>query len=425
MIVNNLRSEISQDQARVAATIIWETRRHPAQQIYFKTSQKFAEDLSCNPHAFLTACAMPAIRHGEQRIAIDAEICPELRQGLMTAMNLMRQWYGPRRQPVRIEARTSARLLTPRTPVRTGVFLSGGVDSLASLRANRLDFPSSHPGSFKDALFIQGIERKKDAKHFAPALRALNEITSQDPELNLIPVYTNIRELDDDSFFWGAEFQGAALAAVAHAFTRRLTTVSIPATSDMLNLHPYGSHPMLDPSYSSSDLQIRHDGILLSRLAKTRLIADWDVALQNLRVCNAPRAIKAGALNCGQCEKCLRTKLALLALGKLSDTRAFARDGLSNAALLDKLHIKNRASKSYQESCYRELIAPLAAQGHHDLAQHVERFITRSNAKHRRIERRQRIRDFKATLKRIDRTLLNGSLRRLFKVIGLHPQKSL
>jgi hypothetical protein len=364
------------------------------------------------------------MRHGESRLAIDARICPELRQGLITASHLIRHWYGPERQPVRIEAQTSDKLLTSRAPARAGVFLSGGVDSLASVRANHLDFAPEHPGWFKDGLFIHGIERNKDAEHFALALRSLKEIQSQDPELSLIPIYTNIRELDDDSFFWGVEFQGAALAAVAHAFARRLTSVSIPATSDMPNLHPYGSHPLLDPNYSSSDLQIRHDGILLSRLDKTKLIAEWDVALQNLRVCNSPRKIKSGALNCGQCEKCLRTKLALLALGKLDKTRAFARTGVSNAALLDKLYIKNRASKSYQESCYRELIAPLTQQGHHDLARRVERFISRSRTIDKRNVRKQLIRDGKDRLKRIDRKFLNGSIRKFFRTIGMHPQKS-
>jgi len=423
MIIGNLRSESSHEGARVMATITWEDSDRPSQDIYFETDSAFAHALTCNPHSFLVACAMPAMRHRERRMFIDAAIDPRLHNGLTTAMNWIRHWQGPERRLLRIEARTSDIPLHPNSPERAGLFMSGGIDSLGSLCANRIDFAREHPGSFKDALFIQGIERDKDIGHFVPALQSLTEIVAQDPDLTLIPVRTNIRELDNDSYFWGMEFQGAALAAVAHAFARRLTSVAIPATADMFHLHPYGSHPLLDPNYSSSDLQILHDGITLSRLTKTALVADCAVALQHVRVCNNPKAIPPGSLNCGQCEKCLRTKLALLALGKLDQTRAFPSDGPSNETLLKSLKIKNRASRSYQESCYQELITPLTERGHAGLARQVEQFIARSRAADGQHTKKIRIRAGKERLKDIDRKYIGGGLRRILRALGLRSRK--
>jgi len=368
------------DRTRVTATIVWEDSDRPAHELYFETTLPFAKGVSCNPHAFLTACIMPAMRHGEKRIAMDAEICPELRTGLRTAMGWIFHWFGGAHHVVSIEAKVRASLPEPRTPARAGVFLSGGIDSLSTLRANRLDFPLEHPGSFRDGLLIHGIEKGKTPQQFQQAFAAVSNI-AQDAGIDVIPVYTNIRDLDDDSAFWGHEFQGAALSAVAHAFSRRLTAISIPATYDLRGLIPYGSHPLLDPQYSSADLQIRHDGVLLSRLDKTKLIADWDLALQNIRVCNRPKAITHGALNCGVCEKCLRTKLALLALGKLEQAGAFPASAPSISQLLSTVTIGNTAARQYQESCYQDAANGLAESGHIDLARQVEQLLARSHAR--------------------------------------------
>lgn len=408
MKIENLRSEENGNLARVAATVIWEDCDRPTQEIYFETTTAFAQGLSCNPHAFLVACIMPAMRHGEERVSINAEICPELRNGLITAMSWIRHWYEPDRKPVQIEAKTKSHLPMPHTPERAGLFLSGGIDSLATLRVNRLNFPVEHPGSFKDGFLIHGIEKGKDLELFKQAVSSLS-IIALDADISLIPVYTNIRHLDYDSSFWGKEFQGAALSAVAHTFSRRLTTVAIPSSFDISHLYPYGSHPLLDPNYSSSDLQIRHDSILLSRLTKTKLVADWDVALQNIRVCNKPKLIKTGTLNCGQCEKCLRTMLALLALGMLDKTRAFPEVDISEELILANAYIKY---PPYAEFCYRELIVPLAAKGRLDLVRAIERLIAQYHTESRLKQREER-------LKQIDRKFLKGNLFKFCKAVAL------
>jgi hypothetical protein len=139
MRIEDLRSEKKAGKSRVAATVIWEDCNRSTHDVYFETEEAFAEGLVCNPHAFLVGCAIPAMHYGEQRVFIDAEICPELKLGLMDAMSWLRHWYyDPDRALVQIEAKTRSGLPTPRTPERAGFFFSGGIDAYATLRMSTL-----------------------------------------------------------------------------------------------------------------------------------------------------------------------------------------------------------------------------------------------------------------------------------------------
>ncbi len=402
MKIDNFRSEKQGPRARVTATIRWEDCERPTQDVYFETDDAFAPSLSCNPHAFLIASIVPAIHYGEKRVFLDAEICPELRHGLMTAMSWMRHWYyQPERELVRIEAKTQADIPTPRRIDRAGFFFSGGIDSFAMLRANRLHVPPQHPGFMQDALLVYGLEL--DAPEaFEHVVHSLSEVV-QEAGITLIRVYTNLylhyryEDAATGFSFWYHELMGAALAAVAHALAPRLTVASIASDYDIPNQRPHGSHPLLDPNYSSRDLHIRHDGITLSRFAKTKLAADWDVALQHLRVCNQYKRYGPGRLNCGQWEKCVRTMLALVALGVLDKTGAFPVHDVS-ADMLRSIKLSHSTVPLYDE-----LIAPLVAKGRQDLARAVERKI----AEH---DKRQRIIKRHARMKQIDQQHLGGSL---------------
>ena len=402
MKIENFRTEQQGSSVRSVATLIWENRDRPPQDIYFETTEEFAQGLTSNPHAFLIAGVIPAMRYGETRIAIEEEICPQLLEGLITNMNWLSHWFGEGRQPIPIEAPVQSQPLNISTSTRAGLFFSGGVDSLAALRNNRLNFPREHPGSIKDGLLVYGLLKGED--EFTPAFKRVVDSVSeiaQDADMTLIPVntnvYTHLRDLDLDFRFWRYEYQGAALAAIAHAFSHRLTTVSIASTYDLANLDVWGSHPLLDYNFSSSSLNIVHENLVLSRLAKIKLIADWDVALKNLRVCNKSQIYKHNQLNCGQCEKCVRTMAALLALNILPQTKTFSASDITESHLVKGARI----SDPYEASCYRELILPLSAQNRYDLVRGIQRAISRYQEK-----------DIKGIIKKIDRTLLKGFIKK-------------
>jgi hypothetical protein len=230
---------------------------------------------------------------------------------------------------------------------------------------NLLHYPKGHPGRVRDALLVHGFDiggvvaRGMKYPVFERAKAAMAPV-AKDAGVTLIPVYTNIRHLCDDRDLWLNRFFGAVLAAVAHAFTDRLDIVYLAASYDLANLVPCGSHPMLDPEFSSFDMSLRHLHVEYTRIEKLRLIADWDVALQNFRVClaNVP-----DRLNCGRCEKCVRTMTGLVAIGALHKTRAFVEDDVA-PGLFDAFSITIR----HRQPFYLELLDDLETVGRQDLA---------------------------------------------------------
>jgi hypothetical protein len=395
MRIDKLRTERRGDRRRVAATVTWEDCDRPPHDLYFETTDAFGDGLSANPHAFLAGSLLPAMRYGEDRIAVEDEICPEFLNGLDVIATWFWHWhYSGKRRRIRIEPRTTRRVRTSARPARAGLLFSGGIDSLATLRRNRLRFPPEHPGSIKDGLCVFGLEQS-DPRRFEYVFRSVSRIAA-DAAISLIPVYTNVylQYRDEDARnrfrFWALQLQGGALAAIGHAFAGRLSTVYVAATDaipDLSLLHqreipPYGTHPLIDPNYSSSDLRIHHDGIDLSRLQKIALIADWPIALQNLRVCNQFEQYEPDRLNCGRCEKCLRTMLGLLVIGKLQESRAFPITDVAAALIEKAAKLTPRGlADSGLAGTYRELLAPLRAAGRWDLARPLARRLRRATAR--------------------------------------------
>lgn len=412
MKIENLRTEKKGNRPRVAASITWEDCDRPALDMYFETEEAFEEGLTCDPHAFLVGCVLPAMHHGEKRVRIDADICPELRENLNTAMHWIRHWYyGPDRELVTIEAGIRRGLPHERTTGRTGFFFSGGIDCLAALRANRLNYPKEHPGYIRDGLLIYGqnIESDSRPETFAKACAEFAELVAESG-IVLVPVYSNIRLLDDSKEMFSIN-HGAILGAVAHAFSRRLTSVCVSASDSIPGLRfvrspivkPHGSHPLLDPCFGSSDMRIRHDGITMTRLDKTRLIAEWDTALRNIKVCgpNWP------GRNCGQCEKCIRTMLELLAVGVLDRSKAFPAGAITEE-LVARVHIKKSAFGYTIDDDYLELIEPLKRVGRPDLAHAVGQVVRRAGQKKRGLATK---------LRELDRKYLAGTLAKTKKLV--------
>ena len=409
MKIDTFKTEKNKERIKVSAKIQWEDCNRSPQVVFFETDKNFSDVFSCNPHAFIVGCILPAMRFGEKRIFMDAEICPDLRDGLITVMSWMRQWgrYKPEQELIRIEAKKLSKPGIPSLPGRAAFFFSGGIDSLATLTTNHLNYPVEHPGYIREGLVVCGWEVYEEDK-FAHVLRSVSEI-ARDAGITLIPVHTNLRNVGPEggafwSDFWSPEYQGAGFASIAHTFSKRFSTVYLSSDDDIPNiLFPYGNHPLINPNYSSSDLSFKLVGITLTRFEKMKLIASWDTAIQHLRVCNESSLYHSGVLNCGECEKCVRTKLGLLALGVLDKNLAFANSDISPKFVKTALQLDDHLMTEYG----KDLMHALAERGHHELVSIINRKI--KIVKLKKIVRKPTI----DIVKEFDRKYLNGNILKL------------
>ena len=411
MKIHNFTKENNTNGVRVSADIHWEDCERPNQKIFFETPENFSENISCNPHAFLVACTMPAMRFGEKRISIDAEICPELWDGLITAMGLICSWfpwYDYESSPVRIEPKRKKSFSEREMFRRPGFLFSGGIDSLATLRTNRLHFNHENVNSIKDGILVYGLEINAP-ETFKNVMDSLTPLAN-DAEITLIPVSTNIRDLGPENIttfwddFWVFEYMGAAFSSVAHILSGRISSLAINSCHDIPNLMPYGSHPLLNPYYSSSSLRIRHEGIHLSRFRKTEIVSGWDLALKHLRVCNRSEIYTEKVFNCGRCEKCVRTMLALAALNVLDKADAFPSKTVTEKMVKDIVNLKPNTLP-----LYLELLDPLLKAGRQDLVEAIKGKISEFEYNQKKEARRQK---YVQPIIEIDNKYFNSNIKR-------------
>jgi hypothetical protein len=372
MIISNLGMVNSSGTKATFATVSWEDHDFPDQELVFDISGSEPErpqgvDVP-STDAFLAACFPLAAVHGETRVRIEGQPCAMLVEGLYTAHAWWTNWGGMPSPVPLIETLARATRRTPTAPRRAVAFLSGGVDGLHMLMRNRLLYNRDDAAYVHEALFIHGFDIGKRARdpengRYGMMLRRLQPVVA-DLGLRLIQCRTNLRHLPSKPGFWEHRHNGAALAAVGHSAVFGSAFLFIGASWPTTHQVPWGSHPAIDNLFSSQRITVIHDGSRFSRLQKVRDLARWPKALAALRVCPASAGLRA---NCGECEKCLRTRLELLAAG-IGETEAFGPSvtpgEIWNATVLESI--------GDRVIFYEDLIEPLRARGYRELCDVLE-----------------------------------------------------
>lgn len=184
-------------------------------------------------------------------------------------------------------------------------FFTGGVDSFHSVICHRDEIDT--------LVFVHGFDLLDDQddplnREVAGRLHAAAAMLG----LPLIEVECNLVAFSTSFGIGWDDFHGAALATVALLLAPNFATFYLPATTTYAELYPLGSHPLLDPLWSTEQVRIVHDGADATRIEKVRAIAGEPAARQHLRVCFENRG---GLYNCGSCEKCVRSGVAVRIAG--------------------------------------------------------------------------------------------------------------
>ncbi len=354
MKISNIRFDEKGKWTRLVGDVAWETAVRPARELYFAMPTERAAHLRMAPEAFVTACLVPAMIDREARLTVDQPVCPIFLDGARNNIVLLRRWFSDA-YGVRLEMDGEPR--APSDPLTDGggMLYSGGVDSqFTLLRWSRLVAPG-HPRRIGHCFMIDYNDFRRREPGFADGFRRdkmtlrEEEIRRQDKTVRslgarLHPVRTNVQALNDDSSLWVRGFHGSAMAAVAHAASGRAANMTF-ASSDIDILRGHGSHPFVDPNWSSHRLRVHHDTNRYTRYRKTEAVAGWAEGLAMLRVCINHNS---EAPNCGRCEKCLRTMMTLLCFGKLDQAPFPANDVSAEDLRSIRLDYPNQRRKYFQ-----------------------------------------------------------------------------
>jgi hypothetical protein len=260
--------------------------------------------------AFLPATLLPAMQEGD-RLDLAGPVSPRLLAAASAIQDIYHVW-NPHWRKISIHAHRGE--ASPSLPRRgSACFFTGGVDSFYTLLKHRDEITAM--------IFVHGFDLALGNHALREDVSTVMRRVAFAFQKSIIEVETNLRDFADRYVSW-EYYHGAALASVALLLSPRFSRVYVASTRSYATLIPMGSHPLLDPLWSTEHTEIVHDGCEAARVDKVASVARYDLVLNTLRVCwENPE----GAYNCGQCEKCLRTMVDLRIAGALDRCTTFAR----------------------------------------------------------------------------------------------------
>jgi polysaccharide pyruvyl transferase WcaK-like protein len=237
---------------------------------------------------------------------------PEI-QAVLRSFNMTGDWTpaGPIKHRIEVVCPTSSP--PPRRDDRgIAAFFSCGVDSFSTVVRNP---------EITHLIYVAGLDApvgEEFEQHHAQVRGAVEAIGERLGK-SVITVETNARELYE-GLLEGPAFFGGVLAAAARLVAPEIARVYIASSQSYEWQLENSSHPMLDHLWGSGGVEVIHEGAELTRPEKLEGIAADTLARSALRVCWAGTG---SAYNCCRCEKCLRTMVALEALGVLAKFETF------------------------------------------------------------------------------------------------------
>ena len=356
-LIQVLQSKQQGGMARVSGLVEYDDG--VSEEYWFQIPDCYTPSSSGNPWL---AILLPIAATMGEDLHISLAVDPALLRGAESAFRLWAHW----RHDMRVIGITTGPLCTvPVEDRRSASFFSAGVDSTFTVLRRPdvkhwvtvlgFDMPVS-----KTAEFALHCARLSDmARHY---------------DATFIPVITNIRETRWKRAHWELVSHGPALAAVALIFENHFHEFLIPASYDYSCLDPWGSHPLSDPLYSTVHTKIVHEGVAYTRTEKIEYLSNDKKALGALHVCYRGTELNGqDHRNCGRCEKCYRTMIALDLFGKLDDATLFDRTNF-DIKRISKIYISHDLDEKFFVSLHRTSVE----RHRHDIADQISAAMKRS-----------------------------------------------
>ncbi|MEW6265924.1 MAG: hypothetical protein AB1641_22860 [Thermodesulfobacteriota bacterium] len=274
--------------------------------VYFKSKQIRLQD---SAEALLNFSILPNLYAGSN-LRLNRPISRRLCNSTKKIIDIFCKW-NPKYNYVEIIDAVPGRT-EDQVERRVGVFFSTGLDSIYTLLKNLHEIT--------DMIFIHGYDLRISEIDLRKKTSDIIEQIGREFNKNVIHVETNLKDVLGQYIPWAKLLHGAALTTIGHMMSRHFRKIFISANHTYANLQPNGAHPILDPLWSTESLEFEHFGCEADRIEKAAYIAQFEIALNSLRVCWKKTG---GAYNCGECNKCLITMINLYLAGALDRCSTF------------------------------------------------------------------------------------------------------
>jgi len=289
---------------------------------------------------FVVALLLLAMQN-EEDIKVHGSLSRRLHEGLESYQRVFRDWFPDRFKVIEIRASSLRDDAVSEARGRAAAF-SGGVDSFYTFLT--LKEKLTH------TVFMAGFDMPVNLTWSIGELADSYTAMMKDAGIEFIAGSTNIRTFVNSVDWTNAH--GPALMATALFFNHRLSEFYIPSSYTDGSYPRWGSHPELDPLLSSESLGFVHHGSNLNRVQKLDVVARSPMSYERLRVCWIQ---DIGLKNCGVCEKCVRTQIALDIVGALARYRTFENRSLDHSQIRNLRH-RTHQSRVFARELMREAI---------------------------------------------------------------------
>jgi hypothetical protein len=163
MRISDVNVREGSDSVRGEAVIIWEDVDRSQSTWFVETDARFRDQFWPDPNGLLMGAILPAWHAGGRHVSVEGVLCPVMTSNVMITPGVLRDWYpemgpAPAIEPVcGYQAQRSVQ-------AQAASFVSYGIDSLASLRWNKLHLPADHPASITGVLYLEFLEQPDSAK---------------------------------------------------------------------------------------------------------------------------------------------------------------------------------------------------------------------------------------------------------------------
>ena len=305
---------------RISATVA-------GKEVFFESSTP----LQARPEVLVCPFLLPAMsQHADLEVA--GPVSPQFLDNLSFVRRRAMDWW-PQFSAGAIRAPQGPSM--PSGP-HSAMFYTGGVDSSYTLR-------QLHP-QLRYAVFNEGFDIPLHDSARLLSVRNVLRTTTNTCGVELLVVRTNLREHPLFNAISWEITHIAALAAIAHALGQQFQTMYVAASNIP---PPWGSAPDLDAAWSTETMNIVNFSAELTRLQRVAAIARWEPLRGRLRVCWQN---KTPHLNCGSCEKCVRTQIQLHVSGAPDGLDSFPPEIPLRSAIRRMHSVTNHVAHYWSEA---------------------------------------------------------------------------